>query len=1545
MPDHEDDLDGKTLDGGEAEADLAGLSLGDGHTMGDVIAGNSLGDQSTLGDAVVDDELFDDGMELVDLSARYTEEHVLGKGGFGEVILATDTRLERKVAIKRILGKAARSKTAVRRFLTEAKSIAALNHNNIVQIYDYGRATDGPYLIMECVQGGSLLDQCKKGPIELDEAVTIFSQLCDGLAKAHAAGIIHRDIKPANVLMTEDGVPKLTDFGLAKDDTADTGMTMEGAVIGTLDFMPPEQRQAAELTDHRSDLWSLAATFYQMLTGKSPKVINIASLPAKLQSVVTKALEESKEDRFQSVHEMRDEILQAHSGKMDTSRALREGECPQCATPNPPKGKFCIECSAILQVQCMNCEVEIQTWNKACGECGAQQTPLVDKALADLKEIHDQAESLLADFEFQAAADKAASLPQETDSRLQQYEQWRSEFTARLEQTRLTELARLAEQLNDAVTHENAGDYEAALQTIEQIANSLKQTYLLDNLHYGTAQEIQERLKLKQTQLKELEQIVRQRVTNREIAGLLPIVNELLTLRPDRPEVLKLKARLEKRDADQLEAQNRAAQQLNAQQYADSVSTLNSISEEIWNEQLEDLKTKANNSLNQLNNLRDKITTAVNNNQLTGLLPVVQECLTLKADQDDLKELKKQLEKHEADLIESRDATIKQATQQLLQQQYRAALATLNTVSEEVSTKQLEDLKIKASDFLYQLNDLREKITTGVDGNQLAGLLPVVNECLALKSNQVELVELQEQLENREAGLIKIRDAAVEQANQQLGQQEYPEAIATLNTVPAEVYNEQVEHLKANVNDLLNQLNNLRDRISTAVDSNQLNGLLPAVEECLTLKSDQVDLVTLKQKLIYRDTQMHAHHQQIILQAKTHIKQAQFDEAVQVLDTIPQEYQTTTTIGLSQQAHHFSALRNGLLNSQSSTFIANKYKPTIENISNYLNEIANVGIQDPQLQQLLDAAKGKASASSYKKKLVALVIVAACIAGILITGLVNKINRDIQAVEAAIANLDWETALELDPHNSDGLRLKAAAEEQNAAKVTAAAKTAAVTAALNKGDWKAVLAIDPENDEGMRMKTAAAARTAGENAAAQRAAITAAAAAEDNRKQLQMTATRERIAAEREAVAAALAKGDWLAVLVLEPDNAAGLRMKAAAEKAAVEKATAVSAALSKGDWATVLALEPENAEGLRLKVAATKSVGGSGFAGRGAQTRAVLVRDFGGTKQSEAAVAMALKWIANHQNSDGSWRFDHSLNEQRCNCSKPGSLKSSMNGATAMALLPFLGSGNTHKKGAYKKQVEAGLVYLTRAMKVNDTTGDLTDPGGRMYSHGLAAIAFCEAFAMTKDPQLMAPAQRSLNFISYAQDPVGGGWRYRPRQAGDTCVSGWQLMALKSGYMGGLQIPAATIQGCYKFLDSVADNNGATFGYQSPGAGQATTAVGLLCRMYMGWKKEEPALQRGVEQLAKWGPSKGDIYYNYYATQVMRHHGGKSWDVWNEKIRDSLIASQEKGQSHSSGSWAFASDEGAQSGGRLYTTTLATMILEVYYRHIPLYTPLATDE
>jgi serine/threonine-protein kinase len=261
MPrDNDQSLGGEQTFSGKVERDDSPQSLGDEGTYAGgpgVRDTQSLGDQSTFGDAGGDDEPFDDGMEVVDLSARYTIEGTLGKGGMGEVLLAMDTRLERKVAIKRMLGDGAKSRTAVSRFLTEAKSIAALNHPNIVQIYDYGRASDGPFLIMEFVEGNSVLGRLRDGAIPLDEAIDMTCQLCDGLGKAHDANIIHRDIKPANILLTNDGIPKLTDFGLARQDTGDTGQTMAGAVLGTLDFMPPEQRRDATQTDNRSDLWSL----------------------------------------------------------------------------------------------------------------------------------------------------------------------------------------------------------------------------------------------------------------------------------------------------------------------------------------------------------------------------------------------------------------------------------------------------------------------------------------------------------------------------------------------------------------------------------------------------------------------------------------------------------------------------------------------------------------------------------------------------------------------------------------------------------------------------------------------------------------------------------------------------------------------------------------------------------------------------------------------------------------------------------------------------------------------------------------------------------------------------------------------------------------------------------------------------------------------------------------------------------------------------------------------------------------------------------------
>lgn len=348
-------------------------------------------------------------------------------------------------------------------------------------------------------------------------------------------------------------------------------------------------------------------------------------------------------------------------------------------------------------------------------------------------------------------------------------------------------------------------------------------------------------------------------------------------------------------------------------------------------------------------------------------------------------------------------------------------------------------------------------------------------------------------------------------------------------------------------------------------------------------------------------------------------------------------------------------------------------------------------------------------------------------------------------------------------------------------------------------------------------------------------------------------------------------------------------------------------------------------------------------FASRRLGQRQEFLERGGGNAASEAAVAAALRWIVDHQLPDGGWSFDHRIgsvvNGRPRTSDHPGTQTEARRAATAMAILPLLGAGYTNKEGQYSAVVQGGLEYLSKNMKAQ---GALDEPQGNLYSHGLASIALCEAYGMTNDPALMRFAQASLNFIAYAQDPRGGGWRYQPRQAGDTSVLGWQVMALSSGEMSQLKVSPLTLRGANKFLDTVQADKGAFYGYTSPGKGPATTAIGLLCRVYLGWKQDHQAFKRGVQWISEQGPSMGgsaNMYYNYYATQVCRQYGDEVWDKWNAKMRDFLISSQAK-DGPAQGSWFFSGGHGAEAGGRLYNTSLATMVLEAYYRppqvHVP---------
>ena len=344
-------------------------------------------------------------------------------------------------------------------------------------------------------------------------------------------------------------------------------------------------------------------------------------------------------------------------------------------------------------------------------------------------------------------------------------------------------------------------------------------------------------------------------------------------------------------------------------------------------------------------------------------------------------------------------------------------------------------------------------------------------------------------------------------------------------------------------------------------------------------------------------------------------------------------------------------------------------------------------------------------------------------------------------------------------------------------------------------------------------------------------------------------------------------------------------------------------------------------------------------YAGRRGAARAAAARGRGGSAASEAAVERGLAWLALHQAADGSWRFD--LSGCRCDggCSHPGTIGSTT-AATGLALLPFLGAGHTQLAGGYQETVSRGLYYLVSRLRPTSRGGDLCE--GTMYGHGAATLALAEAYGMTRDDLLARPLAEAIRFIVSAQDAYGGGWRYLPGQSGDTTVTAWQLAALKSAHLCGLEVPTPTIDGVRRFLDRVQARGGEAYGYQGPRARPCTSAIGLFCRLHTGWQDGE-VIARGLASLTRPGPDPDAIYLNFYLSQALLQSDHPAWPRWNARHRDLLVARQ-AAIGHERGSWWLADAETAP-GGRLAHTALAVLTLEVYYRLLPLYRPEAVDE
>src|SRR5262245_59122694 len=268
---------------------------------------------------------------------RYEIRSRLGAGGMGEVYLAQDTRLDRKVALKILPDEVAADPDRMRRFVQEAKAASGLNHPNIITIYEIDQTESTPFIATEFIEGSTLRERMQAQQLRIAEVLNVAVQIAGALAAAHANGIVHRDIKPENIIVRSDGIAKVLDFGLAKltgqgspervDSNAPTGgrfTTESGVVMGTATYMSPEQARGQQV-DARTDIFSLGVVIYELATRRLPfegsSVYEVmatilsdreshplsrysSEVPAELERIVAKALRKNREERYQTIKDL-----------------------------------------------------------------------------------------------------------------------------------------------------------------------------------------------------------------------------------------------------------------------------------------------------------------------------------------------------------------------------------------------------------------------------------------------------------------------------------------------------------------------------------------------------------------------------------------------------------------------------------------------------------------------------------------------------------------------------------------------------------------------------------------------------------------------------------------------------------------------------------------------------------------------------------------------------------------------------------------------------------------------------------------------------------------------------------------------------------------------------------------------------------------------------------------------------------------------------------------------------------------------------------------